>query len=89
VNADRKAKVPWPLPPDEQRLATIRARVEQQFRKLPAESPITPDGKAAWEIRDLRPSEHTKRLDTIGFRLMPLIALTPTRMPLIWRQSTR
>jgi hypothetical protein len=78
VNADRKAKVAWPKPPDEEQLKLIRERIEAQSHRLPMEFEIAPEAKAAWEdwYQNVKRSEQTNRLDTIGLRLMPLIALT-------------
>jgi hypothetical protein len=78
VGADRKPKVAWPDPPNETDLAAIRERIDAQLRSLPLTVGITPEAKRRWEAwyEALPPSEHVKRLDTIGFRLLPLIALT-------------
>jgi len=77
VNADRKSKVAWPLPPDEDALEKLRVRIQQQLARLPLKLAITPDGMKAWTewYETLPNSEHTRRLDTIGFRLLALIAL--------------
>jgi hypothetical protein len=42
---------------------------------------ITPEAQVLWEewYKTLPPSEHAKRLDAIGFRLLPLIALTTNK----------
>jgi hypothetical protein len=78
VNADRTCKVAWPKSPDEEVLKKLRTRIQQQLAKLPLKLSITPEGMKAWQewYNDVPSSEHTKRLDTIGFRLMGLIALT-------------
>jgi hypothetical protein len=78
VGADRKPKVAWPDPPNENDLAAIRERIDAQCYRLPLNVGITTEAKRAWgEWYDsLSSSEHTKRLETIGFRLLPLIALT-------------
>lgn len=77
VNADRKGKVAWPSPPDEKVLAELRVRIQTQIARLPLTLPITPEAKQAWEdwYNNLPSSEHTRRLDTIGFRLLGLVAL--------------
>jgi hypothetical protein len=77
VNADRTAKVAWPAPPDQSELDAIRTRIGQQLIRLPRSFDISPEGRALWEAwyKTLPASEHTRRLDTIGFRLLGLIAL--------------
>jgi hypothetical protein len=77
VNADRTQKVAWPKPPDEQVLERLRVRIQQQIARLPLKLSITHDGMVAWEqwYNMLPASEHSRRLDTIGFRLLGLIAL--------------
>ena len=81
VGADRRCKVAWPQPPDQGRLAGIRSELLQQLGRLPLALEITPDAKGAWEelYQGLPPSEHVKRLDTTGFRLLALVALTTGR----------
>jgi hypothetical protein len=78
VWADRKPKVAWPQPADPAKLGAIRERIAAQLARLPLTLDIEPDAKQLWEYwyNCLPPSEHAKRLDTIGFRLMPLLALT-------------
>jgi hypothetical protein len=78
VSADRKQKVAWPKAPDENELDKIHLRILKQLKKLPAKFDIADDARAVWQswYNNLPSSEHTKRLDTIGFRLMGLIALT-------------
>src|SRR5208337_816345 len=78
VWADRKPKVAWPQPPDPAKLTEIRERIAAQLAQLPLTLDIEPDAKELWEswYTGLPPSEHSKRLDTIGFRLMALLALT-------------
>jgi hypothetical protein len=53
-------------------------RIQLQLAVLPRTFDITDEGRAAWEkwYNNLPPTEHARRLDTIGFRLMALIALT-------------
>jgi len=78
VGADRKAKVAWPQPPDQTRLAPIKLEILRQLSKLPLALEITVEARHAWEelYMGLPSSEHVKRLDTLGFRLLALIALT-------------
>jgi Protein of unknown function (DUF3987) len=78
VWADKKRRVSWPEPRDSAKLGAIRDRFVQQLRKLPLTLDMTPEGKRAWQhwYDDLPSSIHTKRLDSIGFRLLGLIALT-------------
>jgi hypothetical protein len=78
VSADRKERVAWPEAPDQLKLDDVRGRIQKQIERLPLTFDITSEGRAAWEewYKGLPPSEHAKRLDTIGFRLLGLIALT-------------
>jgi hypothetical protein len=78
VDADAKPRIAWPTPPDEDVLATLRARIQGQLAQLPLCFDVTPDAKTAWEnwYCNHQRGEHSRRLDTIGFRLIPLIALT-------------
>jgi hypothetical protein len=77
VNGDRTGKVAWPSPPDEQALEKLRVRIQQQLARLPLTLSITTEARKVWDqwYKDLPASEHAKRLDTLGFRLMGLIAL--------------
>ena len=77
VSADRKRKVAWPQQPDQAELDALRSRISKQIGRLPLTLDITKEAKTAWEhwYENLPASEHAKRLDTIGFRLLPLIAL--------------
>lgn len=76
VNADQRAKVAWPSKPDEAQLSLLAERIRAQISRCKAFD-ITPDGKEAWEVwyKAAPNSEHSRRLDTIGFRLLALIAL--------------
>lgn len=76
VNADAQAKVAWPTNPDERELANIAESVRSQITKCKTFD-ITPEGKDAWAAwyENAPASEHSRRLDTIGFRLLALIAL--------------
>jgi hypothetical protein len=52
--------------------------LKKQLAELPKTYDITPEARARWSAwyESAPPSEHAKRLDTIGFHLMPLLALT-------------
>jgi hypothetical protein len=78
VSAERKTKVAWPMTPDRAELTAVGERIRQQLARLPLTLPITPDARARWEswYLSLPRSEHAKRLDTLGFRLLSLIALS-------------
>src|SRR5262249_24997512 len=78
VGADRKCKIAWPAQPDAERLAAIRAELLQQLSRLPLSLEATTEAKSQWEklYLVLPSSEHVIRLDTRGFRLLTLIALT-------------
>jgi hypothetical protein len=78
VNADSKPRIAWPGKPDGAKLAELRRGLQAQLAKLPATVDATPEAKAEWEewYKNLPASEHAKRLDTIGFRLMPLLAFS-------------
>lgn len=78
VAADRKRKVAWPNPRDESVITALEARIIKQLERLPLALDIEPDAKAAWEewYEGLPSSEHARRLDAIGFRLLAVIALT-------------
>ncbi len=78
VNADAKPKVAWPEPPVEAELQHVREWLVQQFKILPRTLDITPEAKRRWGewYESLPDSEHAKRLDTIGYRLMLVLALT-------------
>jgi hypothetical protein len=78
VCADRKRRVSWPEPRDAAMVASIKQRFIQQLSRLPLTLDITPDAKEAWAqwYDELPSSIHAKRLDSIGFRLFSLVALT-------------
>jgi hypothetical protein len=78
VCADRKRRVSWPEPRDAAIKGAIRQRFIQQLSRLPLTVDMMPDAKAAWaQWYDRLPSSvHAKRLDSIGFRLLGLVALT-------------
>jgi hypothetical protein len=78
VGAERRCKVAWPAIPNEERLAAIRTELLQQLSRLPVSLEATEDAKRDWErfYLQMPSSEHVRRLDTLGFRLLALIALT-------------
>jgi hypothetical protein len=78
VDADRKAKIAWPKKPDPKRVEEIKARIQAQLPTDRLVLPITPEAQKVWGAwyESLPPTEHAKRLDSIGLRLLPLIALT-------------
>ena len=78
VNADARPKVAWPKPVEEHILGEIKGRIQRLLARLPLRYEISPDARRHWETwyEALPSSEHVKRLDTIGLRLLPLVALT-------------
>jgi len=78
VGADRRRKVAWPESPDQGQINEVLGCLREQLTMLPKTYDITPKAKARWSewYESARPSEHAKRIDTIGFRLMPLLAIT-------------
>jgi hypothetical protein len=81
VSADRKEKIAWPTAPDSKALDVVCRRIKTQIqtvRQKNLELDITPEARDAWAkwYEHLPCSEHVKRLDTIGFRLLALIAFT-------------
>jgi len=78
VNADRRVRVAWPTPPNQAELDAIQQRLVGQLKRLPKTFDITPSAKRLWGnwYSNLPVTEHARRLDTIGFRLLALIALT-------------
>lgn len=79
VSNDRKEKVPWPEEPDQARLKALATTIKRQLTDLPTKPlKITPDAKVIWGnwYRSLPATEFAKRLDTIGFRTMPILAVT-------------
>jgi hypothetical protein len=78
VSSEGKTKVAWPKPRDQRQLNAVHARLQKQLARLPLEFGISHDAKPAWTrwYETLSSSVHAKRLDTIGFRLLGLIALT-------------
>jgi hypothetical protein len=81
VSADRKEKVAWPTAPDAKAFDIVRQSIKKQIESLhqkQLELDITLEARDAWAkwYEELPSSEHVKRLDTIGFRLLALIAFT-------------
>jgi hypothetical protein len=78
VNADRRVRVAWPSPPSPVALTAILDHVSEQMKRLPKRYDITGEAKLAWKewYDNVPPTEHARRLDTIGFRLLGLIALS-------------
>lgn len=78
VNAEAKTKIAWPEAPSEADLVRVRSRIIRQLETLPRSFDITAEGKNIWKqwYDSLSDSEHGKRLDTIGFRLMLILTLT-------------
>jgi hypothetical protein len=78
VSAERKPRVSWPGPADPGKLEAIRKQFGSQLSRLPMTFDITPKAKAAWTAwyEAVPASIHARRLDTIGFRLMPTLTLT-------------
>jgi hypothetical protein len=81
VLADVQPKQAVPLPPDAAALDAVRGRLVEQLRRLPITYDFTRLGKEHWTewIHTPRISEHARRLDTIGYRLLVLMALTMDR----------
>jgi hypothetical protein len=77
VSAERKVRVAWPPTPNVAELLALSDRVRKQLARLPLTFQITEEAKAVWDncYLSLPHCEHTKRLDTLGFRLLGLIAL--------------
>jgi hypothetical protein len=78
VYADAKPKVAWPEAVDKDECDRLTKRISNQIRLAAREFDITSEAKIEWErwYKNLPKSEHVKRLDTIGVRLMPILALT-------------
>lgn len=76
VNADRKRTVALPPKPNEAQLAAIAARIREQLARVPLDLNVSDEAKQEWErwYNALPNSEHCRRLDTIGLRLLALIA---------------
>jgi hypothetical protein len=77
VTADRKRKIAWPRKPNPQELERLSSRIKDQLSRLPITLEMSQEGKDGWEAwyQALPKSEHVKRLDTIGLRLLGLITL--------------
>lgn len=80
VSNERKPKVAWPKEPDKGRLAELGYIIKKQLtEELPTKPfDITPEARIVWGdwYRALPETEFSKRLDTIGFRMMPILAVT-------------
>jgi hypothetical protein len=84
VRGTRKQKVALPKPPDETALCEIRKRIINQIETLDLHTndqvrlEFTDEARECWTgwYENLPESEHIRRLDTIGLRLLALIALT-------------
>jgi hypothetical protein len=88
VNADAKPKVAWPKAATDVALRDIKARIQELLARLPLKYEISPDAKRQWEVwyEGLPSTEHVKRLDTIGLRLLPVLALTNDK-PIIDKET--
>lgn len=78
VGADRKRKVAWPEEPDQSRVDDLWRRIKGQLECLPKILDISAQARTEWErwYLSLPASQHAKRLDSLGFRLMGIIAIT-------------
>jgi hypothetical protein len=78
VTSDARPKVSYPRRRDPAILAALQSRIGEQLARLPYEFDITPEAYDAWDAwyQSAPSSEHARRLETIGFRLLALIALT-------------
>lgn len=67
-----------PKKPDQTALNEIRARVQHQLERLPLKLEIEDAAREAWDQWYMAQptSVHNKRLDTIGVRLLALLALS-------------
>jgi Protein of unknown function (DUF3987) len=81
VSADRKRRVSWPEPRDLNLVEAIRQKFLHQLSRLPRTFDMAPDARNVWDrwYRAIPSSVHAKRLDSIGFRLLGLVALTNDR----------
>jgi hypothetical protein len=83
VNADAKPPVAWPSHPSENRLEQLRKTLQMQLAQLPMK--ITASDKARRRFQDWyntrysKDSPFTKRLSTIAWKLMALLAFTQNR----------
>jgi hypothetical protein len=78
VLSDGGSAESWPNEVIERNLQPIRDRIETQLARLPLKFDPTGEAREVWDAwyKTPRPSTHATRLDTIGFRLLALIALT-------------
>jgi hypothetical protein len=81
VLAECADRVAWPSHPDNIKLETIRERIRQQLGACSRRLEITPDAKQLWEewYTAVPHTIHARRLDTIGFRLLEILALTTNK----------
>jgi hypothetical protein len=78
VGGTKTRSVAWPAAPNPEEVAHLQALMSAQLLHLPAALGIDSDAKEVWEAwyQGLQPTEHAKRLDTIGLRLLGLLAFT-------------
>jgi hypothetical protein len=80
VIGGEREPISFPRMPNSVALDSIRQRIQQQIARLPVKFSIAPNALALWDAwykkSRRRNSVHTARLDTIGFRLMAILALT-------------
>jgi hypothetical protein len=85
VKADAKPRQAWPEPMDETKLEALMKRIKKQIApSLLGEwvYGITPEAKKIWKYwyNNLPRNELTTRLDTIGFRIMPILVATTDKL---------
>lgn len=78
VHADARPRVAWPPPPDEAEVKRLAVKIEKQIANSRETFEISVEAEEAWKhwYDHLPKSVHTKRLDTIGRRLIPIFAQT-------------
>lgn len=79
VTNNPKARVAWPHNPDSHALGRIAERIRLQIlTPLPAPYTITLEAQRIWAAwyDNLPKSEFAKRLDGLGFRIMPILTAT-------------
>jgi hypothetical protein len=78
VTSDARPKVSWARRRDPAVLEALQDHITAQLARLPMELDITPDAYTAWDAwyHGAPSSVHARRLETIGYRLLALIALT-------------
>lgn len=77
ITGNKKEKVAWPRSPNKEKLDALRVRIQEQLARLPKTFDITEEAKIEWEkwYCNLPHSECAKRLDAIGFRILPILTL--------------